>query len=113
MFNGEVKINVQGVERTLKFGTLSSARFCELEKIHMKDMKTRLDNPEPMTQIHWVYAAALAHCEIKNLPMVTLGEVSEWIDEVGEERLAEMVIVAMKVYLEKTKNHSAPQMVGQ
>jgi hypothetical protein len=61
LFKGENKITVGGKEQGLKFGMLSSAYFCEEEKVSLKEMAERLKNPTPMTFINCFYSAAKAH----------------------------------------------------
>lgn len=99
MFNGEVKITAQGKERVLKFGTWSTALFCESEKIPLKQMNERLMNPGPFTQINLVHSAAVAYCDLNKMEVdFKLQDVSIWIDEVGETEMAEKIVDAMKTY---------------
>lgn len=115
MFTGEIVINVKGAERTLKFGTLSSALFCEAEGIKLKEMGARITNPEPYSQINLIHSAAVAYCKISKVEIdFTKEEVTEWIDEVGEDILATRILEAMKVdFDKKSKNFQALQKVGQ
>lgn len=114
MFSGEIVIHVKGADRTLKFGTLSSALFCEAEGIKLKEMGHRISNPEPYSQINLIHTAAVAFCRINKKDVdFSLDDVTEWIDEVGEDRLAAMILEAMKVDFEKkSKNFLALQKVG-
>ena len=112
MFTGEFDIDVQGKKRTLRFGMLSFSLFCESEGIDIPLMAERLQNPKPFTQINLIYAAAIAHCRINKIESdFTLDDVSTWIDEVGNVKLAELILKSMQTYLEK--NQKAPVKTGQ
>lgn len=112
MFTGEFDIEVKGRKRSLKWGTLSFALFCESEGIELNEIKQRLEDPKPFTQINLIHSAAVAHCRINKKEIdFSIDQVSEWIDEIGEHVLAELIVKAMKARLEK--NLKAPVKTGR
>lgn len=96
---GLVKLTVDGKERFLKIGTLSSAIFCELEKINVTDIGLRLQAQQPFTMIHFLYAGASAYCQLsKQEPDFTIADVSEWIDQMGEGELVAHIVASVNTY---------------
>lgn len=96
---GLVKLTIDGKERFLKVGTLSKAIFCEIENIKPADMAERLQNPQPFTIINFVFAGAQAYCDLEKIDAdFDKKDVSQWIDEIGEDEIARRVSVAMVTY---------------
>jgi hypothetical protein len=102
LFKTTVEIDVDGVKRGLKFGMLASGYFCEEEKITLKEMTDRLQEPTPWTAINCIYAAAKAYNISNKLPVdFTQTEVADWIDTLGIQPVFEMIYKSMQTYQEK------------
>lgn len=96
---GLVKLTVDGKERFLKIGTLSSAIFCELEKINVADIGFRLQNAQPFTMIHFLYAGASAYRQLSKQDIdFSVADVSEWIDQMGEGELVTHIVESVSTY---------------
>lgn len=111
LFKGIAEIEVNGVKRGLKFGTLASGYFCEQEGVSLKGMAERMENPTPLTFIRCIYGAARAYNESKGMPVdFTPAHVSDWIDDIGIEKVSDIIFSAMQVYEDKAeKNGIAPE----
>lgn len=111
LFKGTAEIEVSGVKRGLKFGMLASGYFCEKEGITLKQMTDQLSNPTPFTFVNCIFAAARSYNESKELPVdFTVSQVADWIDEIGVDRISEIVFTAMQVYEDKNeKNALTPE----
>jgi hypothetical protein len=129
LFKGEYTMKLRGKDINLKFGVLSSAFFCEEEKITLsgkkkrdaagnvievieEGMSERLQNPSPMTFINVFYAAAKAYNQRKGLQIdFTKEDVADWIDEIGLEEAAGILERAMQTYEEPAgeKNALTPE----
>jgi hypothetical protein len=111
-YKGIFEIEVDGVKRGFKTGTLASAYFCAEEGVKLKSMTESLQDPSPMTVINMGYAAARAFNESKKLPVdFTKDDVSDWIDSYGLIEFLNKIFESMKAYEEKEspeKNQPAP-----
>lgn len=108
MYKGEFKFKIGDRERGFKFGTLSNALFCQAEGIKPIDIQNRILNDDAFIDIDYAYYAALAYCQVHRIEVdFTKADVSCWIDEMGVERLGEMLREAFKSYL--PKNVSPPK----
>lgn len=112
MFTGQFDIEVGGKKRTLRFGTLCFAMFCEAEGIEFSGMIDRMVKPKPFSFINLFHSAAVAHCRINKIePDFSIEDVSEWIDECGPELMEHfnkiMVAPRQKKTREKAKSGKA------
>lgn len=99
---GLVKITVDGKDRFLKFGTLQGAIFCELEGIRIIDMQARLMDQKPFTIINFVFSGASAYSRLNKEPIdYTPDDVSEWLDQINQEELLNLITASMTTYEEK------------
>jgi hypothetical protein len=102
MYKGQFQFDIQGIQRGFKFGTLSNALFCKTEGIKPKDIQDRILNDDPFIDIDYSYYAAVAYCQINKKDVdFTKEDVACWIDEMGVERLKEMMIEAFRSYIPK------------
>lgn len=107
---GIVELPLESGIVKLKFGTLSFGIFCQMEGIKLHQMQNRLMAPEGFTQINFVYAAAAAYHQIREEKVpYKVAHVAEWIDEVGEERIAVLMAESLSAWEEK-KRHQREQM---
>lgn len=111
LFKGIAEIEVSGVKQGLKFGMLASGYFCQVEGITLKGMTEQLKNPTPLTFVNCVFGAAKSFNESKGLPVdFTVSQVADWIDEIGIEKISEIIFGAMQVYEDKQeKNVLTPE----
>lgn len=110
LFKGTTEIEVLGVKHGLKFGMLASGYFCEEEGITLKQMFQRLTEPTPMTFINCIFAAARSYNESKKLPVdFDVSDVSDWIDEVGVNKISEIIFECMQVYEDKQEKNAEPR----
>ena len=101
---GIVELELESGPVKLKFGTLSFGIFCQMEGIKLHQMQTRLMAPEGFTQINFVYAAAAAYLQLQNEKVpYRVADVAEWIDEVGEERIAVLMAESLAAWEEKKR----------
>lgn len=108
MYKGQFTFKIDGKERGFKFGTLSNALFCKTEGIKPKEVQERILNNDPFIDIDYAYYAAVAYCQINKIDVdFTKEDVACWIDEIGVDRLSEMLIEAFRSYL--PKNVSPPK----
>jgi hypothetical protein len=108
---GLVEIELSTGKRTLRFGTLAFNIFCKLEGIKLKELDERIKNPEAFTQVNFIYSAALAQCRLQKIePDFSENEVACWLDEVGEDKIAEMVEQSFHGY--ESKNVQTPATPG-
>lgn len=104
MYKGEFQIEILGVKRGFKFGTLSNALFCQAENIKPKEVQERILEGHAFIDIDYAFYGALAYCQIHKIePNFSKVDVSVWIDEIGSERLTEMFTEAFKTYLPKNE----------
>lgn len=102
MYKGLFQFEVAGRQRGFKFGTLSNALFCKTEGIKPLDIQKRIIEGDPFIDIDYSYYAAVAYCQINKLEVdFTKDDVSCWIDEIGVDRLAQMLLEAFKTYVPK------------
>lgn len=101
---GIVELQLESGPVKLKFGTLSFGIFCQMEGIKLHQMQGRLMVPEGFTQINFVYAAAAAYLQLRKekVPYAP-ADVAEWIDEVGEERIAVLMAESLAAWEEKKR----------
>jgi hypothetical protein len=112
LFKGTVELEVAGVKRGFKFGMLASGYFCEEEKITLKEMTDRLQNPTPITAINCLYSAAKAYCVSKEVEITFKAhDVADWIDELGLDTVFDMIFKSMQVYQRADeKNVKTPEL---
>lgn len=104
IYKGTFELEINGVKRGFKTGTLASGYFCEEEKITLKEMMERLTNPTPLTTVNLGYAAARSYCESKKIDIdFTKSDVADWIDDYGLIEFLNKVLESMQSYQDKEK----------
>jgi hypothetical protein len=99
LYKGITEIEVSGKKQGLKFGMLASGIFCQTEGVTLKEMTVRLQNPTPFTAINCVYSAAKAFDKSKKIDSnYTPEDVADWIDEIGIDKIFEIILSSMNVY---------------
>lgn len=102
MYKGLFKFEINGKERGFKFGTLSNAIFCKTEGVKPLEIQKRIIEGDPFIDIDYAYYAAVAYCQINKQDVdFSKDDVACWIDEIGVDRLAEMLLESFKTYMPK------------
>src|SRR5437868_5115792 len=102
LFKGTTEIEVNGVKIGLKFGMLATAFFCEEEKVTLKEMTDRLQDPTPFTLINSFYCAAKSYAVSKKQEFTyTQDDAADWMDEIGLEQASKIIFNLMEVYQDK------------
>lgn len=116
---GIFEFEVNGVKRGFKFGTYGISISCEKEDCTVDELFRRCgmpymakdtngndvvkaDNPKLKSLLHLVYGAAVHYAEDKNISTeFKVSEVSDWLDEIGEEKLKPMLVSGLSQYIPK------------
>lgn len=119
---GIFEFEVSGQKRGFKFGTYAFSVACEKEGdvdlntlfkrcgFPYKDAKgeTRADKGKIKSLLHLFYGAAVHYAEDNDKPVdFKVSTVSNWMDELGEARLMEMINESFFQYLPKNSESLA------
>lgn len=124
MVKGIFDFEIGGKKRGFKFGTYAMAIACRaenckvgelLKKIglttEVKEGEERSGNIDLMALLNFYHAAAVAHAEHNKQPVdFTVQDVSDWLDELGEEKMAKITTEGLTQY--EPKNERAPETPG-
>ncbi len=116
-----LKLN-DGTEIGFKFGTYAMAIACDKDKCSLStffervglsdDKKLKKKEVKLSSLLHLWYGAAVNYYEHINKEVdFTVSHVSDWIDEIGYEKITETYQKALTQYV--PKNSQAPETAGQ
>ena len=102
-----------------KYGTYGISISCEKEGCAVDELfrrcgmpyltkgadgkpEVRADQPKLQSLLHLVYGAAVHYAEDNNIPVdFKVSTVSNWLDEIGEEKLKPMMVDSLTQYIPK------------
>lgn len=116
---GIFEYEVDGVKRGFKFGTYGIGEACEKENCTVDELfrrcgmpyvtkdkngkdEVRADRPRLKSLLHLIYGAAVHYAEDNDLPVdFKVSEVSNWLDEIGEEKVKPMLAYGLSQHIPK------------
>lgn len=118
IFKAIVDIEINGKKRVFKFGTLSMAIFCELEKMSLKsfsDLFGKDENDEsklsPQNVLNLLYSAAAAYNRSQKIEVdFNSDDVADWMDEIGFDKAIILIGQGLSPY--NPKNSAPPKENG-
>lgn len=123
---GIFEFEVSGQKRGFKFGTYAFSVACEKEGdidlnalfkrcgFPYKDDKgnSKADKPKLKSLLHLFYGAAVHFAEDHEKPIdFKVSTVSNWMDEIGQEKLMDLINDAFFQYI--PKNSTSPAEIGE
>lgn len=96
--HGIIEFEISGKKRGLKFGQYALLLASRKDECSLSQFFTRvLVDKETLSFIHLLYGAAVSWCESKNKKIdFTVEDISEWINELGVERMTEYINEGLK-----------------
>jgi len=107
-YKGILKLEILGVQRGFKFGTMQTAIFCKEMNVKLSELAGVLNENNIEAQIIWYWSAAAAYSRLFKQEEPTKDEVAAWIDTYGSDRLESDATAANIV-----PNEEAPTNQGQ
>ena len=115
---GIFEFEISGQPRGFKFGTYAFSIACErdgncdLNELFKRcgfaykvDGGLKSDSPNLKTLLHLFFGAAVHYAEHKRHSLdFTLSDVSDWLDEIGLEKLTDMITEGSSQYIPKNSN---------
>lgn len=126
---GIFEFEVNGVKRGFKFGTYGVSISCEKEDCAVDELFKRCgmpyltkdkdgkdivkaDKPKLKSLLNLIYGAAVHYAEDCDIPTnFKVSEVSNWLDEIGEDKVRPMLSSALAQYV--PKNSTSPAEKGE
>ena len=108
-YKGLVLIEIDGVKHGFKFGTRAMALFCDVIKINLSEVKSKLENnPSLETILTFYWCGAVAYARLMKQQEPSLDEVADWVDNFGQDKIETEIAKAMEF-----PNEPAPNLTGQ
>lgn len=86
-YKGVLKLDILGVQRGFKFGTMQAAIFCKEMNVNLSGLTEVLNDNNIEAQIVWYWSAAVSYARLFKIEEPTKDEVAAWIDTFGSDRL--------------------------
>jgi hypothetical protein len=86
-YKGILRIEIAGIQRGFKFGTMQAALFCKEMNAKLSDMSSIIDDGNIEAQITWYWCAALSYARLFKEIEPSKDEVAAWIDTYGFDKM--------------------------
>lgn len=108
---GEYDLKIGRKKYLLKFGTNSTAIFCEEKEIGFQDFQDRMSNMSIMDLRDFIWAAAVAGCHTKQKEVdFDRMDVGDWIDDMADDELEQILnVIEISQDPGETKNSNGPE----